>query len=103
VSEIKPFVRELQRKRRVITFVASKEGPSDVDHVQRHGLFALGLLQVFQQAGLGDARNNRAAPYTLDQFKTALRTAVLNLSERRQEAFCYIPLEVPERSLLAQP
>src|SRR5262249_26588530 len=79
------------------------EGPSGVDHSQGHGLFALGLLQVFQQAGLGGDRYNRAAPYTLDQFKTALRAAVLNLSERRQEAFCFIPLEVPERSLLAQP
>ncbi|HZW32074.1 MAG TPA: hypothetical protein VFF52_15285, partial [Isosphaeraceae bacterium] len=102
-SEIKPFVRELQRKRRVITFVASKEGPSGVDDTREHGLFALGILQVFQGADLAGARTNRAAPYTLDQFKTALRNTVLNLSERRQEAFCYIPLEVPERSLLAQP
>ncbi len=102
-SEIKPFVRELQRKRRVITFVASKDGPSGVDDTREHGLFALGILQVFQGADLAGARTNRAAPYTLDQFKTALRNTVLNLSERRQEAFCYIPLEVPERSLLAQP
>jgi hypothetical protein len=102
-SDIKPLVRELQRKRRVITFVASKEGPSGVDDTREHGLFALGILQVFQQAGLAGAGNNRAAPYTLDQFKTVLRNAVLNLSERRQEAFCYIPLEVPEQSLFARP
>ena len=33
-SEIKPFVRDLQRKRGVITFIASKEGPSDVDRTR---------------------------------------------------------------------
>jgi hypothetical protein len=102
-SDIKPLVRELQRKRRVITFVASKEGPSDVDNQQQHGLFALGLLQAFQGADLAGARPNRAAAYTLDQFRTSLRAAVLRLSERRQEAFGYFPPEVPERSLFAQP
>ncbi len=102
-SEIKPFVRELQQKRRVITFVASKEGPSDVDVTNEHGLFALGLLQVFQGADLAGARKDRTAPYTLDQFKTALRDAVLNLSGRQQEASCYIPLELPEQTWFAKP
>jgi hypothetical protein len=101
-SQIKSWVRELQQKRRVITFVASKEGASDVDDVKQHGLFALGLLQVFQ--GVNPAGSKaRTETYTLDQFKTALREAVLNLSERRQEAFCYIPLQVPERTLFAKP
>jgi hypothetical protein len=102
-SEIKPLVRDLHRKRRVITFVASKEGPSDVDTTQKLGLFALGLKRVFQGADLAGARGGRSAAYTLDQFKTELRNTVLNLSERRQEAFCYIPDEVPERTLFAKP
>ena len=50
-SDIKSWVRELQRERRVITFVASKEGPSGVDNTREHGLFALGILNVFQGAG----------------------------------------------------
>ena len=50
ISEVKPLVRELYQKRRVITFVASKEGPSEVDVPNQHGLFALGVLQVFQGA-----------------------------------------------------
>jgi hypothetical protein len=87
----------------VITIVASKEGPSGVDDTQEHGLFTLGTLQVFREADLAGARPDRTTPLTLDQFKTALRNAVLNLSERRQEAFCYIPLEVPERTLFARP
>jgi hypothetical protein len=102
-SELKPLVRELQRKRRVITFVASKEGPSGVDTPTQHGLFALGLLRVFQGADLAGARKNRTATYTLDQFKTELRNTVLSLSERRQEAFGYIPLEIAPRTLFARP
>ncbi len=102
-SEIKPLVRELYQKRRVITFVASKEGPSDVDVPNEHGLFALGLLQVFQGASPSGSEGNRSNAYTLDQFKTSLRDAVQNLSGRQQDASCYIPLELPERTLFAKP
>ena len=103
ISEIKPLVRELYQKRRVITFVASKEGPSDVDVPNEHGLFALGLLQVFQGASPNGSEGNRSNAYTLDQFKTSLRDAVQNLSGRQQDASCYIPLELPERTLFAKP
>jgi hypothetical protein len=99
-GRIKPLVRELYQKRGVITFVASKEGPSDVDVPSGHRIFALGLLRVFQGAGAG---GNRGDAYTLDQFKTALHDAVLNLSERRQEASGYIPLQVPEQTWFAKP
>ena len=102
-SEIKPFVRDLQRKRRVIAFVASREGPSGVDRVQEHGLFALGIMHVFEEADLAGVRKDRTAPYTLDQFKTALRNQVLTLSGRKQEAFGYFPLEISERTLFARP
>ena len=102
-SEIKPFVRDLQRNRRVITFIASKEGPSGVDRTRRNGLFALGVMQVFQGADLAGSRKDRSAPYTLDQFRTALQNEVLNLSARRQQAACYIPTEVSERTFFASP
>ena len=97
---IKPMVRELYQKRGVITFVASKEGPSNIDSNAGHGTFALGLLRVFQGAGGG---GNREDAYSLDQFRTALRDAVLNLSEWQQEAACYIPLRVPEQTSFARP
>jgi WD40 repeat protein len=103
VSEIKPLVRDLYQKRRVITFVASKEGPSDVDVPNEHGIFSLGILQVFQGASPGGPNGNRSNGYTLDQFKTALRDAVQNLSGRQQDASCYIPLELPEQTLFAKP
>ncbi len=102
-SEIKPFVRELLRKRGVITFIASNEGPSGVDRPREHGVFALGVTQVFLGADLAGVRKDRSDAYTLDQFRTALRNEVFNLSARRQQASCYIPTRVPERTLFARP
>ncbi len=102
-SEIKPWVRELFLEKRVITFVASEEKPSRGDARKEHGFFALGILQAFQGAGLAGVAQNRAAPYTLDQFDKAVRDTVSKLSGREQDAACYIPLEVPERTLFAKP
>jgi WD40 repeat protein len=102
-SESKSFVRELRHKRGVITFIASKEGPSGVDRNQEHGRFALGILHAFEGPDLAGARKDRNAPYTLDEFRSAFRNEVLNLSARRQQAECYIPIQVPERTLFAAP
>jgi hypothetical protein len=102
-STIKPWVRDLQRERRVITFVASKEGPSNVDVVAGHGLFAQGVLNAFRGAGAVGALRNRAAPFTLDQFRKAIHQEVLNLGGRTQEAEGFIPLEVDPRTLFALP
>jgi WD40 repeat protein len=102
-TEWKPFVRELQRRRGVITFIASKEGPSGVDRTQEHGRFALGIMQAFQGADLAGARKDRNEPYTLDEFRAAFRNELFNLSERRQQGECYIPIQVPERTIFATP
>jgi len=102
-SDIKSWVRELQRERRVITFVASKEGPSGVDSTKEHGLFALGILNAFQGAGAPAARKNRAAAITLEQFRKALHQGVQDLSGRMQEADAYIPIEVDPRTWFIQP
>ena len=42
-SSIKAWVRDLRQNRRVITFVASKEGPSDVSQWAQQGVFAQGV------------------------------------------------------------
>jgi hypothetical protein len=102
-STIKPWVRDLQRERRVITFVASKEGPSTVDVVKEHGLFAEGILNAFRGAGAVGARRDRAAAVTLEQFRKAIHDEVLNLGGRTQEAEAYIPLEVDPRTVFAVP
>ena len=102
-SDIKSWVRDLQRERRVITFVASKEGPSGVDKTREHGLFALGILDVFQGAGAGAARKDRAAAMTLEQFRKALHQGVQDLSGRMQEADAFIPIEIDPRTWFAQP
>jgi hypothetical protein len=102
-SDVKAWVRDLQRNRRVITFVASKEGPSGASVREQHGYFAQGLLSAFQPAGAATARKNAAAPYSLDLFLKAVRQEVLNLSNRRQEVGCYIPPAVSPASLFARP
>jgi len=101
VSGIKPWVRDLQLERRVITFVASREGPGGVYVPAQHGLFALGILQAFQQVVAAGKDQNQ--PLTLEEFATAIRQMVLDLSGRKQEAFCYIPRGVPPQIRFARP
>src|SRR5262249_46172534 len=86
-STIKPWVRDLQRQRRVITFVASREGPSLLDARAQHGLFALGVTRAFEQAVAAGKAPGQA--YTLEEFGRAVRQMVLDLSGRQQEAFPY--------------
>jgi WD40 repeat protein len=100
-SSIKSWVRELQRERRVITLVASREGSSGVDVPSQHGFFALGVTRVFQQVVAAGKAGNE--PYTLEEFGTAVRQMVLDLSGRQQEAFAYYPRGVPQDSLFARP
>ena len=100
-SDVKPWVRELQSERRVITFVASKEGPSEVDDKAGHGLFALGVTQAFSVVVAAEKAQDE--PYTLDEFATAMIQMVSNLSGRRQQAFCYIPRGIVPQGLFARP
>ncbi len=90
-SAIKPFVRDLQRKRGAIVFVASKEGPSGVNEVRQQGNFTLGVLNVFEGAKAG-------APLTLDQFRMLVQRQVSDLSSRRQLADGYFPARLAPRT-----
>ena len=69
-SSIKAWVRDLRQNRRVITFVASKEGPSDVNQRDELGLFAQGVVNALQGAG--------AKTYTLEAFRRKLHQEVLD-------------------------
>ena len=101
-SEIKDWVRDLQRERRVITFVASREGPSTTpDMTERHGMFALGVTRAFQQVVAANKSQNQS--YTLEEFGRAVKAMVLDLSGRQQEAQLYIPRGVLPDSLFARP
>ena len=102
-SDVKAWVRDLQRNRRVITFVASKEGPSGASIRDQHGYFALGLLHAFSASGTSAVRKDRTAPYSLDLFRKAVAQEVLDVSNRRQEVGCYIPPAVSAASLFARP
>ena len=94
-SSIKAWVRDLRQNRRVITFVASKEGPSDVNQREELGLFTRGVVNALQGAG--------AKTYTLEAFRRRLRQEVLDLSERLQEADAYFPDDVDPRALFGRP
>jgi WD40 repeat protein len=97
-SDIKPWVRELQNDRRVITFVASKNGParSSAARTERLGLFALGLSNAFRGA-------QSTAPMSIEAFKTAVVQEVRNLSNRYQEVGLYLPRSVQPRIPFARP
>ena len=94
-SSIKAWVRDLRQNRRVITFVASKEGPSDVNQRTELGLFAQGVVNALQGAG--------AETYTLEAFRRKLHQVVFELSERLQEADAYFPDDVDPRALFGRP
>jgi WD40 repeat protein len=102
-SDVKAWVRDLQRNRRVITFIASKEGPGGVSVRDQHSYFALGLLGAFQAGGASGARRNRTAPYTIDQYRRAAAQQVQDLSNRRQELGCFIPTSVPPSAPFVAP
>jgi WD40 repeat protein len=100
---LKRWVRELQQKRRVITFVASKEGPSGFDRVTGTGWFAQGIENAFQQIGASSGVRDRSGAYTLEQFRTAVRDAVQSASARRQDAACFVPRVMSYASPYATP
>jgi WD40 repeat protein len=100
-NDVNPWVRELFLERRVITFVASKEGPSQP--YREHGAFAQGILDVFQAAGAMAARKNRAAAVTLEEFREALHQGVQDYSGRMQEAGAYFPEEIESWTPFAKP
>lgn len=100
-SKIKPWVRDLQLHRRVVTFVASREGPGEVDVPSQHGIFALGVLSAFRQVVAAGKTEDQ--PLTLEEFARAVQQMVLDLSGRQQEASCYIPRGVPPQSFFARP
>jgi WD40 repeat protein len=102
-SNIKPWIRELQQKRRVITFVASKEGPSGVDETREQSWFAQGVLNAFQGAGTTAVRKDRTAAFTLEQFRRAVHQGVQDASGRNQEADAFLPIEIDPRTWFAHP
>jgi len=102
-SNIREWVRDLQRKRGVITFIAAKEGPSGLDVRSNHGIFAAGLLNAFEAAGAVGARQDRTAALSLAQFKAAVEEQVLYLSDRQQVVGCYLPRTVSPRTTFVKP
>jgi hypothetical protein len=99
-SEINPWIRDLLRERRIITFIASRYGPSQISDSQRQGIFALGLLQAFRRSQAGAKQGE---PMSILAFEKSVVEEVRNLGDRSQEPRLYRPASVLPSTPFAQP
>jgi hypothetical protein len=102
-SRVKSWVRDLQRRRRVITFVASKDSPSDVSARDGHGTFTVGVLNAFGTARASGAGAEGRATLSLREFGQAVERNVQDLTDRKQESGYFLPPGVPEFAPFAAP
>jgi hypothetical protein len=84
-NDITDWVRFLRDEQKVITFVASNNGPSRRVVTERHGAFAQAVLDSANTPLLKDG------PYLLNDFRDVVVEQVLNLTGRQQQAACYLP------------
>jgi serine/threonine protein kinase len=88
IDEKKEWVLDLVKKKGAIVIDGSDQGPSGVDNTREHGLFALGILDVFQ----GLSRHSvPEGQLSLEGFQKALVEGISDVSGRTQFARCYIP------------
>ena len=65
------WVRDLVDETGVVTFIASKEGPSEVIPAEGHGRFAAGILGAFETDLSAEVRPDPSADYSLEEFNEA--------------------------------
>jgi hypothetical protein len=83
-------------RQNVITFVASNHGPSR--RGLGHGAFAQAVLDSRTARGQARPWVDPGARFTLDDFQTTVVRRVLELSKRKQNAFCYVPETLPRNA-----
>jgi hypothetical protein len=84
-TDITDWVRYLRDEQKVITFVASNSGPSQIVVSERHRAFAQAVLDSVNAPMLKDGA------YLLNDFRDVVVERVLNLTGRQQQAACYLP------------
>jgi WD40 repeat protein len=102
---LKEWARSLYRKN-VITFVASVHGPSQRVVSKGHGAFAQSVrdsLNVQGRSRLVDPNPSGDSPLTLFDFQDNVTRDVLTLTNRQQQARCYIPETIPSQSPIFDP
>ena len=84
-SDVSDWVRHLRDDQNVITFVASNSGPSQTLRDQGHRAFAQAVLESVKPPTVKDGN------YLLNDFRDVVIERVLQLTERQQQAACYLP------------
>jgi hypothetical protein len=84
-TDVSEWVRNLRDDHNVVTFVASKSGPSEVVFEQGHGAFAQAILLSIKPT------QGKQGVYSLNDFGDVVIDWVLRLTQRRQQAGCYVP------------
>ncbi len=102
VQGLDAWVRSLSR-RNVIVFVASTDGPSRRLDSQGHGAFAQGILDTFRTRAQSRSWIDAGQPLSLDDFQDTVCGRVLELSERKQFASCYIPETISPAMAIFEP
>jgi hypothetical protein len=88
-SSLQRWIRQLCYERGIIVVTASSAGPSQrAGQAGRHGAFALGLIELFQQSPTR-LRDDPDAPWTLDDFQDALATNVARYTQDRAQRIGY--------------
>lgn len=95
------FVRSVSR-RNVITFVAASYGVSHPTNNGR-GAFAQAILDVSNARATARPLVDPSKPMTLDDFQDAVVSRVLELTNRKQFAACYIPDKLSSSLLIFEP
>ena len=83
--DVSDWVRHLRDDQNVITFVASNSGPSKALPDQYHRAFAQAVLDAVKPPLLKDSA------YLMNDFRDVVIERVLKLTERQQQAACYLP------------
>jgi hypothetical protein len=96
-TDISDWVRNLRDEQNVITFVASNSGPSEEVRDQGHGAFAQGILDSIKPPQVKEGL------YTLNDFRDVVIDRVLKLTQRRQQAGCYLPESISGQFPLIDP
>jgi hypothetical protein len=96
-TDICDWVRNLRDEQNVITFVASNCGPSHEVRDQRHRAFAQAILDSIRTPALKDG------VYSLNDFRDVVIDRVLRLTQRQQQAGCYLPESISGQFPLINP
>jgi hypothetical protein len=94
--EIKEWIRQLQMRSHVATFVASSHGPSfplngKVPDARRNRAFAEGVLNVIAAGSASRLRKPGGGPMTFFDFDRTLKDSILENTRRKQNAGSYLP------------